>query len=108
MGRRIIGALAAAAIAGLPRWASALDWDTNLAAPGAQGGTGAWSLSSSNRFWYNGSANVAWINGTDARFPGTGPFTVTVDNSAGQISAKSLTFLGTGYAITGGALVLGA
>jgi fibronectin-binding autotransporter adhesin len=63
------------------------------------GGSGAWDASAAR--WYNGSANVPWVNGSDAVFWGTAG---TVTLSAAQ-SVNSLVFK-SGYLITASTLTL--
>lgn len=78
-----------------------LQWDTDTATVGAQGGTGNWL---STNFWNDGANNVSWVNGSTATFGGTAG-TVTVN---GALTANGLTFLTNGYTIAGpNALTLG-
>lgn len=71
-----------------------LQWDTDTATAGAQGGTGNWL---STTFWNDGANNVSWVNGTPATFGGTAG-TVTVN---GPLVANGLTFTSNGYIIDG-------
>src|SRR6185369_16139281 len=64
------------------------------------GGTGSWSTTAK---WYNGSADVPWVNGNNAVFWGTAG---TVTLGAGQ-TVNSLTFKTNGYTVTGSTLTLG-
>jgi fibronectin-binding autotransporter adhesin len=70
------------------------------------GGAGTWSLGTRNWTDANGT-----INGpmqpvpSFAVFQGTGG-TVTIDNSAGQVSATGMQFASNGYTLSGGALAL--
>ncbi|MHA3772945.1 beta strand repeat-containing protein [Verrucomicrobiota bacterium sgz303538] len=88
---------------------AALFWDggaTDIAGDGdsaSAGGTGTWDLTIKN--WDAGAVpHVAWTNGNDAVFGGTGG-TVTVGTS---LSAGNISFTSTGYTIatTSGALTL--
>lgn len=88
---------------------AALFWDggtTDIAGDGdsaSAGGTGMWDLTIKN--WDAGAApHVAWTNGNDAVFGGTGG-TVTLGTS---LSAGNISFTSTGYtlATTSGALTL--
>lgn len=71
-----------------------LQWDTDTATAGAQGGTGNWL---STTFWNDGVNNASWVNGTPATFGGTAG-TVTVN---GPLVANGLTFFTNGYVIDG-------
>ena len=82
------------ALPSCPSWAQTLQWDTNLGASGAQGGTGVWT---GTNLWYNSATNQNWSNGSVAIFGGTSG-TVTL-NSA--VSADSVGFLVNGYTISG-------
>lgn len=64
--------------------ACALEWDPNLAQNGPQGGSGNWTGGS---FWWNGTTNVPWVNGSVATFGGAAG-TVTADG----ISVEDMTF----------------
>ena len=69
-----------------------------------EGGTGTWDAVNQNWTNVNGTVNGSWA--TDfAIFEGT-PGTVTVDNSAGAISATGMQFAVDGYTVTGGTLTL--
>jgi autotransporter-associated beta strand protein len=84
-------------------------WDTDTVTTAAQGGSGTWNTS--NPFFFDGysGTNKAWpivlaaSTNHDAVFGGSSG-TVTVD--AGGVTANDLTFLTTGYTLTGGALNL--
>lgn len=70
------------------------------------GGAGTWDTTSP--LWYNGvNTDVAWPNATTdtAAFTGTAG---TVTLAAGGVSTGSLQFASTGYALSGGAVTLGA
>src|SRR4051794_21536333 len=71
-----------------------LDWDTNTAFLGPQGGTGNWLGTS---FWYFSGRNIAWSDGSDASF-GPSAGTVTVN---GPVTANSLSFSTNGYTVDG-------
>ncbi len=83
-------------------------WDNDGAAAGSRvatgagtGGTGTWNTSAVK--WYNGSADVPWIDGNNAVFWGTAG---TVTLAAAQ-NVNSLTFKTSGYTLTGSTLTLG-
>jgi autotransporter-associated beta strand protein len=79
-----------------------LAWDTQTLTAGAQGGTGNWHGSLQGRnFWWNGTTNVAWSDGSIASF-GPNAGTVTVDSA---VSASGLVFSTNGYSV-GGSSVL--
>jgi autotransporter-associated beta strand protein len=91
----------------VPPPAGSVYWDNDGAAAGSyvatgagMGGTGTWNTSALK--WYNGSADVPWVNGNDAVFWGTAG---TVTLAAAQ-SVNSLTFKSTGYTITASTLTL--
>ena len=68
------------------------------------GGSGTWDAVNQNWTNANGTVNGSWA--TDfAIFAGT-PGTVTIDNSAGPISATGVQFAVDGYTLTGGTLTL--
>ena len=82
-------------------------WDNDGVAAGSyvatgagMGGSGTWNTSSLK--WYNGSAEVAWVDGNDAVFWGTAG---TVTLAAGQ-TVNSLTFKTSGYLLTASTLTL--
>src|SRR6266540_4097048 len=106
-GRRAAAALSAAVLLGIGSTtarANTLTWDPDLATAGAQGGSGTWSNDPLNLNWYDGVANVPWVNApTDAVFGGTAG-TVTLDPSA-AITAGSITFNVPGYTLESGTLV---
>src|SRR4051794_33705101 len=91
----ISASVAAVGVLGGPLRAD-LNWDPN-AAPGVQGGTGVWDLSTSNWTSDNGATNTLW-NSTGAIFGGATGGTVTIDNGGTGISATTLTFNITGDA----------
>lgn len=68
------------------------------------GGSGTWIAGPTNWTNANGSTVGAWA-GQFAIFQNN-PGTVTVDNSAGAISATGMQFIGTGWTVTGQALTL--
>lgn len=85
-------------------------WDGD--APGSannglvDGGSGTWSTTSSNFTDINGSANGPMSpQPTFVIFAGA-PGTVTVDNSAGQVSVTGMQFYVDGYSLSGGAIAL--
>ena len=69
-----------------------------------QGGTGTWNAVNDNWTTANGATNGAQAPGF-LIFQGA-PGTVTIDNTAGQVSATGLQFAVNGYTIAGGALSL--
>lgn len=81
--------------------AIALEWDADPTTPGVQGGSGLWN---GGAYWWNGSQNVPWMDGSFASFTGTAG---TVD--VGGMSVNGLS-LGAGYTLRqgvgGGALTL--
>ncbi|MEN4546213.1 esterase-like activity of phytase family protein [Pantoea agglomerans] len=81
-------------------------WDgsTPMADGRAGGGNGAWQSGMSAENWTRagGLINDGW-GGKTAIFRGA-PGTVTVDNSGGQVSARELRFLVSGYTLIGQAL----
>jgi autotransporter-associated beta strand protein len=91
----------------LPPPANTVLWDNDGVAGGSRtatgvgtGGTGTWNAT--NRKWYNGSAEVPWVSGTNAAFWGTAG-TVTV---SGTQSVHSLAFKTNSYTLTGGTVAL--
>ena len=101
-------ACCAAIAAGTARTdAATFYWDNDSTAAGnttagaGLGGTGTWDIVSPK--WWNGVADVAWVNGgNDAIFAGT-PGTVTLGL---PITATALTFLADGYTLSGSTLTL--
>jgi autotransporter-associated beta strand protein len=91
----------------LPPPANTVLWDNDGVAAGSRmatgvgtGGMGAWTAT--NRKWYNGSAEVTWVGGTNAVFWGTaGTVTLTGTQSVGNLTFKS-----NNYVLTGGGLSL--
>src|SRR6187455_1504530 len=84
-------------------WAAAaaraqLSWDTMTGTAGAQGATVSPSNWTGTNFWWNGTNNVTWSDGSIAVFGGTAG-TVTV-NSA--VTANGLTFDMGGYTLAAG------
>ncbi len=65
-----------------------LQWDPTGGATGAQGGSGNWLSSNGGSPWWNGSANVGWIDGSSASFGGTAG--VFVDS--GGVIVDDITF----------------
>jgi fibronectin-binding autotransporter adhesin len=86
-------ALVAAALSATEAFGQ-LQWDTDTATAGVQGGTGNWL---STNFWHDGVNNASWVNGSTATFGGTAG-TVTMN---GALIANGLTFLTNGYTIAG-------
>ena len=82
---------------------SALTWDANGTGSGQTDGNGTWINSSST--WWNGAANVNWVDGNDAVI-GSGGVGGTL--TLGAVVAHNLTFGGhTGtYTLTGGSLTV--
>ncbi len=89
--------------------AADLTYDADAtAANGANGGTGAWDLSTAN--WFDGANDIAWTDTagtTDAAIFGPSSGTVTLGASLG---ATGMTFTSAGYTIngSGNTLTLGA
>lgn len=69
------------------------------------GGSGTWTADAQTN-WINASGTISksWNNGF-AVFQGTAG-TVTVDNTAGQVSTIGMQFVDTGYTVTGGSIAL--
>lgn len=64
---------------------------------GGTGGTGPWDTTTAN--WWNGSANVPWVDGAIAVFSGT-PGTATIGTS--QQKVGGIIFNSAGFVVTGG------
>lgn len=83
-------------------------WDggTPMADGRAGGGDGVWQRGTTAENWTRagGLINDDW-GGRVAIFRGA-PGTVTIDNSGGQVSARELRFLVSGYTLTGQALTI--
>src|SRR5262245_54476596 len=80
-----------------------LYWDPNHSGGTNLGGTGSW-LGSNN--WWDGTNDVSWTDGNDARFniSGSGSAgTVTIGSAA---SAASVQFLAAGYTLSSSTLTL--
>jgi autotransporter-associated beta strand protein len=122
--RKIINSLMIVLMAfwqiGQPLQAATFYWDSDVTAAGNNattgaglGGTGNWDTSTAN--WWNSTNDVAWPNVNTANtdlaifsgaFPSLGiPAASTVTLSSG-IFANSLSFVRSGYTLTGGALTL--
>jgi autotransporter-associated beta strand protein len=91
----------------LPPPAGTVYWDNDGVAAGSRlttgtglGGSGTWNATV--RKWYNGSAEVPWVNGANAAFWGAAG-TVTI---SGAHSVNSLLFKSTGYTLTSGTITL--
>lgn len=85
--------------------AASLHWDGSSTGPDAEGGAGTWSTATDVFNWdtsATGGSDVAWTNGSDAVFGGTGG-AVTV---SGTVSATSLNFAAPGYSTSGGTIAL--
>lgn len=65
--------------------------------PNGNGGSGTWDTTTAD--WWNGSANVVWINGSPAIFAGTGG---TVTSTFSGPTASDITFNSPGYTIQSG------
>jgi fibronectin-binding autotransporter adhesin len=90
---------------GLQPSATSLFWDTANAS-GLQGGSGTWSTAVTN--WNTvinpgGNGRVVWAQNSDAFFETSGPAPITV---SGTVNVNSITFDGTGYNVSSGALTL--
>lgn len=84
----------------LPAFPAVLEWDPVPATPGAQGGAGTWDATTGH--WWNGDANQAWADGSDAIFGGTaGAVTLSATRTA-----ASLAVLSPGYALRLGERIL--
>ncbi|CAO4184870.1 autotransporter-associated beta strand repeat-containing protein [Methylorubrum populi] len=81
-------------------------WNGSAISGGLVGGDGTWKADDTKN-WTNtrGSTNVAWTQGKAAVFAGSAG-TVTVNNGWGDVRAKSLKFVTTGYTIGGDTLTL--
>ncbi|MCX6879490.1 MAG: autotransporter-associated beta strand repeat-containing protein [Verrucomicrobia bacterium] len=101
-----IGVASMALSLGLPTaGAASLYWDGTSSGADADGGIGTWSTAPATTNWdtsASGGNNVAWTNGSDAVFGGTGGL-VTV---SGTVSANSLSFRTASYSLTGGNVTL--
>jgi autotransporter-associated beta strand protein len=106
-------AICATALAGVPLQAATYYWDTdgstigNSATGDGLGGTGTWDAATPN--WWDGASIVAWPNtfADEAVFSGPTtnlPYTVTLNPG---VQANGLSFLRSGYTLTGGSLALG-
>ncbi|MFO1208401.1 MAG: autotransporter-associated beta strand repeat-containing protein [Amaricoccus sp.] len=88
-----------------------LDWWDGDAGPKddgvANGGTGTWQSSAGNDNWTDasGTVNAPFADGAFAIFPGAFG-TVTVDDSAGQVTVSGMQFLTDGYRVQGDAIGL--
>ena len=118
--RRLISSLMIALMAfwqiGQPLHAATFYWDSDANASGNNadgtglGGTGDWDTTTAN--WWNLTDDVAWPNTTTDRAIFSGPFVAgaptlhTVTLSSGII-ANQLSFLRSGYTLTGGDITLG-
>jgi len=83
-------------------------WNGNgLASPTQMGGgTGTWSVTSSNWTDINGDVSAAMSPQPGIAIFGGAAGTVTVDDSAGAVSATGLQFMTDGYVMNGDALTL--
>lgn len=118
--RRLISSLMIALMAfwqiGQPLHAATFYWDSDANASGNNadgtglGGTGDWDTTTAN--WWNLTDDIAWPNTTTDRAIFSGPFVAgaptlhTVTLSSGII-ANQLSFLRSGYTLTGGDITLG-
>src|SRR3954451_15678247 len=96
------------ATAGRNASAVTLYWDNdanaannNTTTGAGLGGVGTWDASSLK--WFDGSADVAWTNGNDAVFTGTGG---NVSLGAAQ-SVNSLSFKANNYVVQNNTITLG-
>ncbi|MDE2307863.1 MAG: autotransporter-associated beta strand repeat-containing protein [Xanthomonadaceae bacterium] len=83
-------------------------WNGNGLASATQmgGGSGTWSTTSPNWTDATGSVSAAMSPQPGFAIFGGAPGTVTVDNSAGTVSATGLQFASNGYTLAGGTLTL--
>lgn len=90
------------------------DPDANTAGNSAStgtslGGSGVWDTTTAN--WWNQTSLVAWPNTTADQAIFTGPFVsipvASTVNVAGPVNANRLSFLRSGYSVTGSTITLG-
>ncbi len=107
-------ASAAMTLVGTSASASVFRWDADQVTPGANGGSGVWAASDAlNLNWVDaGLAQVAWVNGNNARFT-TGSGTVTISGTVQVKDTDSANFgihvddnQSIGYTFNGGAIEL--
>jgi autotransporter-associated beta strand protein len=92
--KKILCAAALLGLCAVPSASAQLQWDPGITG-GPAGGTGAWNTT--DNFWWNGTANTPWVNGSgnNASFGGTAG-TVT---QGVAITAGGLNFGVAGYII---------
>ncbi len=73
--------------------AQTLTWDASTGSAGVQNGSGTWNLTNSN--WWDGSANVSWVNGAEAiaQFGTPTPVSGNAVSIEQDIQLKELRFL---------------
>lgn len=102
-------AILAVSIAGLSAGsAAALEWDTDLTTPGAQGGTGDWN---GGNFWWDATnvRNVAWVSGYPVVFGGTqGVVDATGMQTPSLLFNSRYVLHGTGISGQAGGLTVGS
>ena len=76
-----------------------LYWDPGHSGGAALGGSGTWTGTNN---WWNGSSDVTWSSGDEARFDGTAA-TVTLGSA---ITASAVSFLSDGFTLSGNSLTL--
>ena len=84
----------------------ALDWDSNVATAGAQGGSATWDSESSN-VWWDGVTNITWPS-ADTHAANFGGDAGTVTVAPVGVNASILNFSSPGYVVGGGPINLGS
>ena len=76
--------------------AANLTWDSSGAHPAAPvDGSGLWDTNGANTVWSSGASDVVWDNISTAVFGagnGSAPYTATIDDASGGVTAAGLTF----------------
>ena len=80
--------------------AANLTWDSSGNHPAAPvDGSGVWDTIGTNTFWSSGASDATWDNVSIAVFGagnGSAPYTVTIDDASGGVTAAGLTFKSAG------------